>query len=75
MTNNHQERNARLLEAGGGAVVLLEKDCTPETLYGIIRELLDDRTRRENMSRKLHSMVRLDAAEAICGIVEELSRH
>lgn len=75
VTNNHQERNARLLEAGGGAVVLLEKDCTPQSLYGIIRELLDNRTRRENMSRKLHSMVRLDAAEAICGIVEELSRH
>ena len=75
VTNNHQEKNARLLEAGGGAVVLLEKDCTPEKLYGLIRELLDNRTRRENMSRKLHSMVRLDAAEAICGIVEELSRH
>lgn len=74
VTNNHQERNARLLESGGGAVVLLEKDCTPEKLYGIIRELLDDRTRREIMSRKLHGMVRLDAAEAICAIVEELSR-
>lgn len=75
VTNNHQERNARLLEAGGGAVVLLEKDCTPEALYAIIQELLDDRTRRENMSRKLHGMVRLDATEAICAIVEELSRH
>ncbi len=75
VTANHQEKNARLLEAGGGAVVLLEKDCTPETLYGQIRELLDNRTRREMMSRKLHNMVRLDAAEAICEIVEELSKH
>ncbi len=75
VTANHQEKNARLLEAGGGAVVLLEKDCTPETLYAKIRELLDDRTRRETMSRKLHGMVRLDAAEAICEIVEELSKH
>ena len=32
VTNNHQEKNARVLEAGGGAVVLLEKDCTPEKL-------------------------------------------
>ena len=26
VTNNHQEKNARVLEAGGGAVVVLEKD-------------------------------------------------
>ena len=32
VTNNHQEKNARVLEAGGGAVVVLEKDCTPEKM-------------------------------------------
>ncbi|MDO5152090.1 MAG: undecaprenyldiphospho-muramoylpentapeptide beta-N-acetylglucosaminyltransferase [Eubacteriales bacterium] len=72
VTNNHQEKNARVLEAGGGAVVLLEKECTPEKLYGLIRELLADNRRREEMSRKLHGMVRLDSAERICDIVEEL---
>lgn len=72
VTNNHQEKNARVLEAGGGAVVLLEKECTPEKLYGLIRELLADGRRREEMSRKLHGMVRLDSAERICDIVEEL---
>lgn len=72
VTNNHQEKNARVLEAGGGAVVLLEKECTPEKLYGLIRELLADERRREEMSRKLHGMVRLDSAERICDIVEEL---
>ena len=61
VTNNHQEKNARLLEAGGGAVVLLERDCTPEKLYALVRELLEDAPRREQMSRKLHSMVRLDS--------------
>ena len=74
VTNNHQEKNARLLEAGGGAVVLLERDCTPEKLYALVRELLEDAPRREQMSRKLHSMVRLDSAQRICDIVEELSR-
>lgn len=74
VTNNHQEKNARVLEAGGGAVVLLERDCTPERLYALVRELLEDAPRREQMSRKLHSMVRLDSAQRICDIVEELSR-
>ena len=75
VTNNHQEKNARLLEAGGGAVVLLEKDCTPERLYGLIRELLADEPRRADMARKLHAQMKLDATDRICAIVEELTRH
>ena len=74
VTNNHQEKNARVLEAGGGAVVLLEKDCTPERLYGLIRELLADDTRRAEMSRKLHAQMKLDATDRICAIAEELTR-
>ena len=63
-----------MLEAGGGAVVLLEKDCTPRKLYELIQSLLADEEGRKQMSRKLHAMVRLDSAEKICGIVEKLSK-
>ena len=74
VTNNHQEKNARVLEEGGGAVVVLEKDCTPEKMYGLIKALLADEARREEMSRKLHTMVRLNSTEQICDIVEELAK-
>ena len=74
VTNNHQEKNARVLEEGGGAVVVLEKDCTAEKMYELIQSLLADEARREEMSRKLHSMVRLDSTERICDIVEELAK-
>ena len=74
VTNNHQEKNARVLEAGGGAVVVLEKDCTPEKMYEQITSLLADEDRRKEMSQKLHCMVRLDSTERICDIVEELSK-
>ena len=73
VTNNHQEKNARVLESGGGAVVLLEKDCTAETLYGLIRQLLADETRRAQMSRKLHAQLRPDSTDRICTIVEEIT--
>ena len=72
VTNNHQEKNARVLEAGGGAVVVLEKDCTPEAMYALVKELLADENRREEMSRNLRGLVRLDSTERICNIVEEL---
>ncbi|MEF2836691.1 MAG: undecaprenyldiphospho-muramoylpentapeptide beta-N-acetylglucosaminyltransferase [Oscillospiraceae bacterium] len=74
VTNNHQEKNARVLEEGGGAVVVLEKDCTPEKMYELIRDLLKDEDRREEMSRKLHTMVHLNSTERICDIVEQLSK-
>ncbi len=74
VTGNHQEKNARVLEAAGGAVVMLERDCTPEKLYAQIRTLLADDKRREQMAKKLHGLARLDSTECICAIVEELSR-
>ena len=74
VTNNHQEKNARVLEEGGGAVVVLEKDCSPEKMYELITGLLADTARREEMSRKLHTMVRLNSTEQICDIVEELAK-
>ena len=72
VTNNHQEKNARVLEAGGGAVVVLEKDCTSEGMYTLVKELLADENRRKEMSGSLRNLVRLDSTERICDIVEEL---
>lgn len=74
VTNNHQEKNARVLESRGGAVVLLEKDCTAQKLYAVIRELLADPDRRAQMGSSLRQIVRLDSTERICDIVEELIR-
>ena len=74
VTNNHQEKNARVLEEGGGAVVVLERDCSPEKMYELITAMLADEPRREEMSRKLHAMVRMNSTERICDIVEELGK-
>lgn len=74
VTGNHQEKNARVLEQAGGAVVILEKDCTPETLYAEVQGLLADEERRARMSRALRGLVKLDSAERICDIVEELAK-
>jgi len=74
VTNNHQEKNARVLENAGGAIVVLEKECTAEKIYGLVTELLADENRRKDMGRSLHEMVRLDSAERICDIVEEITK-
>ena len=74
VTNNHQEKNARVLEEGGGAIVVLEKDCTAEKMYELVMQLLSDEEKRSQMSRNLRTMVRLDSTQRICDIVEELIR-
>lgn len=73
VTDNHQEKNARVLSDRGGAVLLLEKDCTARALYDQIRGLLADENRREQMSLALRQNVILDCAERICDILEELA--
>ena len=75
VTNNHQEKNARVLEEAGGAVVILEKDCTPEILYAEVQGLLVDEARREKMAKALRGLVKIDSAERICDIVEELAKN
>ena len=72
VTNNHQEKNARVLADRGGAVLVLEKDCTSEGMYQQITDLLADEARRESMTAALQSMVQIDSAEQICDILEQL---
>ena len=73
VTDNHQEKNARVLSDRGGAVLLLEKDCTAEALYGHIKKLLADDGLRAGMSVKLRQDMILNSAERICDILDELA--
>ena len=72
VTNNHQEKNARVLEEAGGAVVILEKDCTPEGVYAELTRMLHDEACRTAMAKALAGLVKADSAERICSIAEEL---
>ena len=75
VTNNHQEKNARVLETAGGAVVALEKDCTSEKIYELVTGLLADENRRQEMTKALHGLVKSDSAQRICDIVETLAKN
>ena len=74
VTNNHQEKNARVLESRGGAVVIVEKDCSAEKVYEEIKSLLADPDRRAEMGKNLRRMVTMDSTERICDIVEQLAK-
>ena len=73
VTNNHQEKNARVLEKRGAAVVICEPDCSDRVLYDTLSALLADTERCSRMSGALRSMAVLDCAERICNMIEEFT--
>ncbi len=64
-TDNHQEQNARAFEAADAARVILDRDCTGETLGEAIRSLLSDADRLKKMGHAAHGLARPAAAELI----------
>lgn len=75
VTDNHQEKNARVLSDRGGAVLMLEKDCSAKALYDEVQSLLADGKRRDGMATALRQDVILDSVERICDILEELTKN
>ena len=73
VTDNHQEKNARVLESHGAAIVITEDQCSGSALYNAVEQLLADHDRRSAMSAAVREMVVLDSAERICDILEDLS--
>ena len=69
VTNNHQEKNARVLEEAGGAKVLLEGEFDAQSLLADVKELLSDDEKLSAMSAAMTSLAAEDATERICGII------
>lgn len=67
VAENHQEKNARVLEKAGGARVFLEGEFDAASLLGEVRRLLGDREKLRAMSEAMRSLTVEDAAERICG--------
>lgn len=72
VTNNHQEKNARVLERAGGARVYLEGEFDAESLLRDIRALLADRAGLTAMANSMNALAVPDATDRICGIVLDL---
>lgn len=73
VTANHQEKNARAMEAQGAAAVILENECTAEKVMEKIRQLLENPQEYRKMREALLSISIPDSAERICAIMEELT--
>lgn len=69
VTDNHQEKNARVLESAGGAKVFLEGEFDAKSLLETVRALLKDAGTLDAMARSMRS---LSVPEATDRIVEQI---
>lgn len=73
-TDQHQLENARALERVGGARVIEQTKLTPERLVKELTDLLVRPERLTEMERSARSLGRLNAAERIADLVEDLAQ-
>jgi UDP-N-acetylglucosamine--N-acetylmuramyl-(pentapeptide) pyrophosphoryl-undecaprenol N-acetylglucosamine transferase len=73
--DDHQRMNAEVLAVAGAAVMLLQKDVTPESLLSALVGLLNDGPRRAFMGDRARSLAKPGAVEKIAGLVLRIARN
>lgn len=73
VTNNHQEKNARVLESAGGARVMLESEFTADSMLGMVSELLNSPEELSAMAENTKKLGVPNATERIAELVLELA--
>ncbi len=74
VTNNHQDKNARVLEKAGAAVVIPESEITEDKLLGSVSLLLSRPDTLAAMSEQMKKIGIGDATERIADIILDLAK-
>lgn len=72
--DDHQKHNAQALVDAGAALMIEQKDLTPDRLHAALVELLRDRVRLETMSAAARRMAHADAAAEIGKLAYSIER-
>ena len=73
-TDDHQRKNALVLDRAGAAVLIDQKDLTPQGLAGVVGDLLDDADRRARMAAAMRTFAKPEAAACIVDRLIALAR-
>ncbi|MCI1692281.1 undecaprenyldiphospho-muramoylpentapeptide beta-N-acetylglucosaminyltransferase [Aneurinibacillus aneurinilyticus] len=74
VTNNHQEKNARWLEAKGAARVIIESELSGSAMLAEIDEVLKDGKRIETMRSAAKALGQPDAATLVYNELKAIAR-
>jgi UDP-N-acetylglucosamine--N-acetylmuramyl-(pentapeptide) pyrophosphoryl-undecaprenol N-acetylglucosamine transferase len=65
VTDNHQYKNAKVLSDAGAAVLVEESELDKISIANIVKEVAEDRKRRQGMEDKISDFVRADVSKLI----------
>lgn len=65
VVDNHQYKNAKVLADANAAVLMEEKDVTPETLWEKVDDILSDTNKRRELENNIKQFARNDANDII----------
>jgi len=72
--NNHQLKNARVIEQHGAGIIIEQSNLTKDLLLKTIKDLIADRDMLKNMSEKAAALAKPDAAELIAKTILSVNR-
>lgn len=73
-TRDHQTANAAVLASSGAAVLVADDELDVDRLEVELGRLVDDASRRRAMAEAMAGQARLDAADRVAALVEEVAR-
>ena len=71
--DDHQRRNAEAIAQGGAAMLIPQSELTPGSLATAMIELINDRSRLQQMSERARALSHHDAAGRVARMVAELA--
>jgi len=71
--DDHQRKNAEVVAATGGAIVIDQQQLSGESLAAVLKAVMTDRDRLARMSAAVRTLARPDAAARIADRVEQLA--
>lgn len=72
--DSHQEDNAAILKTSEAAIVLNQKELTPEKFAGAINQLLAGESVRGRLAVNIGRIIKREAADSLAGIIWEIIR-
>ncbi len=72
VAENHQEKNARLLEKENACIIITENESTGDILFDECIKLLNDTKKLDEMSKNIENFANVDSNLLIYNIINEL---
>ena len=74
VTNNHQFKNAKVVEDAGGALIFEEGWFEPKELLDAVKKILSSESEREKMSAAMERLAMPEATDMICDRIFSLCK-